>query len=147
MNLTTAPYLNPVQQNPTAAFDHLYTSTFTHLFPTLPIPKTVASTCCSQFAVTASAIRNHKKDVYVKIRKWLMDTQMDDYDSGRVLEYMWHILFGKEAVNCPDADDCYCRLYGKCGLKCNEGDCGVYQYPLKIPRLKTWWWWFKHLFG
>lgn len=76
-----------------------------------------------------------------------MDTEMDDYDSGRVLEYMWHIMFGKEAVNCPDADDCYCRLYGKCGLKCKEGDCGVYQYPLKIPRLKTWWWWFKHLFG
>jgi hypothetical protein len=147
INLTKPPYLNPLHENPTASFDHLYTSTFHHLFPTLPIPKNVAVTCCSQFAVTASTIRKHEKDVYIKIRKWLLETEMDDYESGRVLEYMWHILFGKEAVHCPDADDCYCRVYGKCGLKCEEGDCGQYQYPFDIPRLKTWWWKIKHLFG
>jgi hypothetical protein len=147
VNLTMAPYLNPLHANPTADFDHLYTSTLRHLFSTLPIPKAVAATCCSQFAVTASAIRRHKKDVYINIRKWLMETEMHDYYSGRVLEYMWHILFGKEAVNCPAADDCYCRTYGKCGLKCEEGDCGQYQYPINIPRLKTWWWKIKHLFG
>jgi hypothetical protein len=72
---------------------------------------------------------------------------MEDYMSGRVLEYTWHILFGKQAVNCPSAEDCYCKTFGKCGLKCTEGDCGVYQYPLDIPRLRTWWWKIKHAFG
>ena len=147
VNLTSSPYLDPLKENPTTDFDHLYTSTLHYLLPTLPIPKAVGAPCCSQFAVTASAIRKHKKGVYVKIRKWLIDTQLDDYDSGRVLEYMWHILFGKEAIHCPDADDCYCRMYGKCGLKCEEGDCGQYQYPINIPRLKTWWWKITHLFG
>jgi hypothetical protein len=150
VNLTTSPYLDPLKYNPDPdiqVFNHLYTSTLHYLFPTLPIPKEVGAACCSQFAVSAATIRKHKKDVYIKIRKWLIDTKLDDYDSGRLLEYMWHILFGKEAVHCPDADDCYCRMYGKCGLKCEEGDCGQYQYPFEIPRLKTWWWKITHLFG
>lgn len=80
--------------------------------------------------------------------------------SGRVLEYMWHILFGMEAVHCPAAGECYCEGFGKCGLSCSaveyweggeggegEGDCGVYQYPLNIPRLRTWWWKAVHIFG
>jgi hypothetical protein len=147
MNLTSTSDLNPFRENPTASLEQHYASTFHMLFPTRPIPPTVGAACCSQFAVTASTIRLHAKDEYVKIRNWLLETEMEDYMSGRVLEYMWHIMFGKEAVHCPSAEDCYCKIYGKCELRCKEGDCGVYQYPFGIPRLKTWWWKLRHALG
>jgi hypothetical protein len=147
MNLTSTPYFNPFRENPTASLEQLYTSTFHTLLPSTPIPAQVGAACCSQFAVTASTIRRRGKEEYVKIRKWLLETEMEDYMSGRVLEYMWHILFGKEAVHCPNAEDCYCRMYGRCGLRCEEGDCGVYQYPFDIPRLQTWAWKLRHAFG
>jgi hypothetical protein len=128
-------------------FEEHYAGIFHAFFPDEPIPTQVAATCCSQFAVTASAIRRHPKQKYEQIRNWLIDTQMEDYMSGRVLEYMWHVIFGKEPVHCPSARECYCRGFGKCDLKCTEGDCGVYQYPLNIPRLKTLWWKIKWAWG
>ncbi|KAF2669758.1 hypothetical protein BT63DRAFT_268488 [Microthyrium microscopicum] len=147
VNLTMAPYIDPYKRDDVVNFDHRYASILHHLFPALSTPKMVAATCCSQFAVTSAAVRKQPRNVYINIRKWLLETEMDDYDTGRVLEYMWHILFGKEAVHCPDADVCYCKLYGKCGLTCKGGDCGLYQYPLNIPRLKTIWWKVKHFLG
>lgn len=38
------------------------------------------------------------KRVYIIIRQWLVDTEMDNYFSGRVMEYTWHILFGDPPV-------------------------------------------------
>jgi Protein of unknown function (DUF3431) len=147
MNLTTTTNLDPFQENSFANLEQLYAATFHSFFPSIPIPSQVAATCCSQFAVTAATIRLRPKEQYIEIRKWLLETRMEDYMSGRVLEYMWHILFGKQAVHCPSAEECYCKTFGKCGLKCTEGDCGAYQYPLDIPRLRTWWWKIKHAFG
>jgi hypothetical protein len=54
-----------------------------------------------------------------------METPLDDHVSGRVLEYSWHVIFGREAVHCPNARECYCKTYGLCGLECTEeGKCG-----------------------
>jgi hypothetical protein len=147
LNLTTTTNLDPFQENSSANLEQLYAATFHSFFPSVPIPSQVAATCCSQFAVTAATIRLHPKEQYIKIRKWLLETRMEDYISGRVLEYMWHILFGKQAVHCPSTEDCYCKTFGKCELRCTEGDCGVYQYPLDIPRMRTWRWKIKHAFG
>ena len=71
----------------------------------------------------------------------------DDGVAGRIMSYLWHILFMQQdncnaqnpspdaygGVNleqlntlaCPRADDCYCRLYGRCNLEgCqNPGHC------------------------
>lgn len=39
-------------------------------------------------------------------------------------------MFGKEAVFCPSANECYCKLFGLCSLRCDEDKCdGRYDYP------------------
>ncbi|KAK5188912.1 hypothetical protein LTR47_011216 [Exophiala xenobiotica] len=54
--------------------------------------------CCAQFAVTSERIYERPLADYVKIRRWVMDTEKDDAHSGRVMEYLWHVIFGREAV-------------------------------------------------
>ncbi|KAL1305116.1 hypothetical protein AAFC00_002045 [Neodothiora populina] len=122
----------------------------------------VKSQCCAQFVVARENIWRHSRDEYVALRQWLLDSSDSDSDdetnpptprqgrtsyasaaaapsddrvAGRILSYLWHILFmrpetdGSGNMNlarlnqqaCPRADECYCRLYGRCGL---EG-CGV----------------------
>ena len=74
----------------------------------------IFSTCCAQFAVSRERIYQRPLEDYIQIRDWLMRTPLDDGKSGRVLEYMWHIIFGMEAMHCPDQRTCYCKLYGRC---------------------------------
>jgi hypothetical protein len=58
----------------------------------------IKSPCCAQFAVSAAQIYERPLDDYVKIRQWLLDTELDNAHSGRVMEYLWHVIFGKEAI-------------------------------------------------
>ncbi|KAL4882872.1 hypothetical protein BJY04DRAFT_216960 [Aspergillus karnatakaensis] len=134
--------------------------------------------CCAQFVVSRDAIYRHGREEYVALREWLLDgsdsstatsglnrnsrilTQAgfspaapkDDKVAGRMMSYMWHILFldaradgSEEEVDleklnrlaCPTARECYCRLYGRCGLeRCRGGSCGVYRVPVgyKVPK-------------
>lgn len=130
------------------------------LFPgsTQP-PDEVAVGCCAQFGVTAGTIRQIPRKRYEELRQWLLDTPLSDQISGRVMEYMWHsmisshfflsftwfhsladkcditsVLFGKPARHCPDPQQCYCEVYGRCDLNCVNGDCGVYLYPFGTGR-------------
>jgi hypothetical protein len=75
---------------------------------------TVWTACCAQFAVSKEAIYARPLEDYVNMRRWLMDTELDDARSGRVFEYLWHVIFGMEATFCPDEDKCYCEVYGRC---------------------------------
>lgn len=56
------------------------------------------TSCCAQFAVSREQIHRRPLQDYVSIRQWLLETELDDSLSGRVLEYLWHVIFGKEAV-------------------------------------------------
>ncbi|KAF3482504.1 uncharacterized protein GIQ15_05263 [Arthroderma uncinatum] len=80
----------------------------------MPIPKLVMAACCAQFAVSREQIRLRPLEDYVHFRQWLFDTRLNDASSGRVFEYLWHIIFGKEAIYCPEEDVCYCKVYGRC---------------------------------
>lgn len=123
----------------------------------------VRAQCCAQFVVARDNIWQHSREEYFALRQWLLDegfksAPRDDRISGRILSYLWHILFlpqqgysprlsaGKhESVNldrlndlaCPTAAECYCRLYGRCGLDaCTQGSCrGQYTLPkdYKLP--------------
>ena len=35
---------------------------------------------------------------YEKLRGWIVETEKSDALSGRVMEFLWHVVFGKEAV-------------------------------------------------
>ncbi|THY85483.1 hypothetical protein D6C95_07865, partial [Aureobasidium pullulans] len=98
----------------------LYARAFKQLFPELEVPADVGVPCCAQFAVTKARIQQRSKDNYKTLRQWLLDTDLGDNITGRLFEYMWHIMLGEKATICPTAKDCYCRTYGLCNLACHE---------------------------
>ncbi|KAK0615147.1 hypothetical protein B0T17DRAFT_541196 [Bombardia bombarda] len=101
---------------------YIYKQAFEDLMPGEEVPAVVGVSCCSQFAVSRDAVRHRPKKDYVHMRDWLLKTPLADDLSGRVLEYSWHIIFGKESVFCPNAGECYCKVYGLCDLSCNSQD-------------------------
>ncbi|KAI1852572.1 hypothetical protein JX265_003054 [Neoarthrinium moseri] len=101
----------------------IYKQAFEELLPELPMPAVVAVSCCSQFGVTREAIRHRPKEDYLRFRQWLLDTPLEDGRCGRVFEFAWHIIFGKEGVFCPSAGECYCKVFGICGLNCSDSSC------------------------
>ena len=119
-----------------------YADAFRQLFPnrTDDVPETVAVSCCAQFAVTADTVRRQPKETYEAWRRWLLATALDDPTSGRILEYSWHMLFGRAPVFCPDADTCYCDVFGLCGLKeCTQQQCpGRYALPKSSEQPADW---------
>lgn len=64
----------------------------------MDMPQVVVTPCCASFIVTRTRILKRPKRVYEDIRRWLIDTDMDNYFSSRVMEYTWHILFGDPPV-------------------------------------------------
>lgn len=119
--------------------------------------ETVRSQCCAQFAVSRDSVWQHSREEYIALRQWLLDgtdgrrgaAPRDDRIAGRIVSYIWHILFlrrdGAGGLDlgelnrraCPSAEECYCRLYGRCGLRCSTpGSCrGQYALPkdLRLP--------------
>ena len=136
---------------------------------------TVRSQCCAQFVVARNRVWQHSRDEYVALRQWLLDGKSDsgsenqlqrgdaapsdDRIAGRILSYLWHILFlgpddpdaenlspvvDLERLNtlaCPPADECYCRLYGRCNLEgCRSPDSchGQYRLPPDLTLPEDW---------
>ncbi|KAL1862878.1 hypothetical protein VTK73DRAFT_6588 [Phialemonium thermophilum] len=117
----------------------IFRQAFSELLPEREVPRVVAVSCCSQFAVSREAVHQRPRGDYVRFRQWLISTHYADDLSGRVLEYIWHIIFGREAVHCPKAEDCYCNLWGLCDLKCTQDQCeGRYKFPPSAAMPKGW---------
>ncbi|KAI9676866.1 MAG: hypothetical protein M1817_006705 [Caeruleum heppii] len=62
------------------------------------VPSEVGAACCAQFAVSRQQVHKRTREEYVQMREWLTRTELDDGKSGRVMEFLWHIIFGQEAV-------------------------------------------------
>ncbi|KAI1272517.1 hypothetical protein F5Y07DRAFT_379716 [Xylaria sp. FL0933] len=121
---------------------HIYKQAFEELLPGTPVPEVVAVSCCSQFGVTRETIRSRPKEDYIRYREWLLATPLDDALNGRVFEFAWHIIFGKEAVHCPSAAECYCNVFGLCDMaasSCKADSCdGRYVLPPYSTLPKGW---------
>lgn len=61
-------------------------------------PSQVGAGCCAQFAVSRSRVLERPLSDYEHFRQWIIDTEKTDAKSGRVFEFLWHIIFGMEAV-------------------------------------------------
>ncbi|KAI1322163.1 hypothetical protein F5Y16DRAFT_387323 [Xylariaceae sp. FL0255] len=122
----------------TAAFAYL--EAFKELLPGIPVPDIVAVSCCSQFGVTREMVRARSLAEWTRWRQWLLDTPLEDAVAGRVFEFAWHIIFGKDPVHCPLAADCYCNVFGLCDIPCKEkGVCeGQYTLPPYSTLPKGW---------
>ncbi|KAH6637404.1 hypothetical protein C7974DRAFT_354851 [Boeremia exigua] len=68
------------------------------LFGNGDVPRVLATPCCAQFAVSRAQVRRRPLEAYQRYYTWLMETPLKDETSGRVFEYLWHVLFGQEAV-------------------------------------------------
>ena len=79
-----------------------------------PFPGEVGQACCAQFAVSREAVTKRPKMDYKMMRNWLINTELSDRKSGRVFEFLWHVIFGMGHVYCPDEKECYCHVYGRC---------------------------------
>ncbi|KNG50722.1 hypothetical protein TW65_02101 [Stemphylium lycopersici] len=84
------------------------------LFNNTDVPQVLATPCCAQFAVSSKQVRKRSLDEYKKYYTWLMETPLIDETSGRVFEYLWHVLFGQDPVYCPAYEKCWCDVYNKC---------------------------------
>ncbi|KAI5239701.1 hypothetical protein E4T43_06643 [Aureobasidium subglaciale] len=72
----------------------------------------VRAQCCAQFVVSREAMHRHTREEYLAIRQWLLDSYgtsrnsnaapRDDRIAGRILSYLWHVLFIPQEVGPVD---------------------------------------------
>lgn len=111
-----------------------YSSVFRTLFPNATVPEVVGAHCSSQFAVSRERVQERPKSEYERIRDWLLETELADQISGRVLEYSWHIIMQMPPVDCQPAGQCFCETFGLCNLTCTESGCDK---RYKLPQFST----------
>jgi hypothetical protein len=68
------------------------------MFNNTDVPHTLATPCCGQFAVSRDQVLKRPLSDYIRYLDWLIRTPLDDATSGRVFEYLWHVIFGREPV-------------------------------------------------
>ncbi|OMP86203.1 hypothetical protein BK809_0003373 [Diplodia seriata] len=68
------------------------------LFGNPDVPHVIGAACCAQFAVSRDRVLERPLDDYVRFRDWVLNTPLEDDLSGRILEYLWHVIFGKPPV-------------------------------------------------
>lgn len=61
------------------------------------IPVQIAAPCCAQFAVSRERVQSRSKDWWEALREWVIETPLKSFDSGRLMEHLWHIWFGMPA--------------------------------------------------
>ncbi|TKA29805.1 hypothetical protein B0A50_03169 [Salinomyces thailandicus] len=83
--------------------------------PEDPVPETMGGPCCSQFAVSRTAIRRRPREQYARSQDWLLQTDWDDFTSGRVWEHLWPKLFKDVASDCEFRERySLCQMYRLC---------------------------------
>ena len=87
---------------------------WSELFPGEKVPEVLGQPCCGQFALSKERIRAIPLSRFVLYRDWLLRTQLSDYLSGRVWEYLWQVVFTGQDEWCPIQNVCYCEGYGMC---------------------------------
>lgn len=121
-------------------FRHAFFELFPERAANGTTPGVVGASCCAQFVVTATKLHELPRSEYERIRDWLLKTSLPDALSSRIMEYSWHMLFGRQDVHCPDAKTCYCKVFGLCDLKnCEVGGCpGHYTLPQEPVTPEGW---------
>lgn len=80
-----------------------YAQAWEELFNNTNVPKVVAAPCCSQFAVSRDQVLKRPKTDYDRFYRWVLNTALSDDVVARIMEYTWHIIFGRDPVQyvCP----------------------------------------------
>ncbi|EME87499.1 uncharacterized protein MYCFIDRAFT_26067 [Pseudocercospora fijiensis CIRAD86] len=102
------------KENPDKPEEIILAHSWSELFPIDPVPTVLAQPCCAQFAVSKDRILATNKMRYIFMRDWIIRTDLPDYLSGRVFEYVWQFIFTKSPIHCPNETVCHCDGYGLC---------------------------------
>ncbi|KAJ5318377.1 hypothetical protein N7476_004797 [Penicillium atrosanguineum] len=102
----------PFRQLSERATEVAFAGAWMGIFNNSDVPQVIGTPCCAQFAVTKERILARPLTDYQHYHQWLMKTSLDDDTSGRVFEYLWHIIFGEDPVYCPSIQHCYRNVYG-----------------------------------
>jgi hypothetical protein len=89
------PFRNNTEQTD---IDHTMGTVWGQFFDSQEVPDVIATPCCGQFVVTKNQVRERPLDDYIKYQEWLLETPLEDTISTQIFEYLWHIIFGKDAV-------------------------------------------------
>jgi hypothetical protein len=92
----------------------VWSTAWQELFPDLSVPEEVAQPAGAQFAVSRACVLRRPRSEYEDFRRWLLHTNLDSSRSGRVWEYLWHIVFTGEFKLCIPVSECLCITYGMC---------------------------------
>ena len=93
LRCTAHPGCVPARDN-----THVTPDVWRELFNATAMPDRIAVACCAQFAVSRAQVLARPLSDYLAFRRWLLDTGLDDAKSGRVMEYLWHVIFGRDAA-------------------------------------------------
>ncbi|KAI1832389.1 hypothetical protein DTO006G1_8155 [Penicillium roqueforti] len=103
--------VQPFRQTAGRTTELAFAGAWIRIFNNTDVPEIVATPCCAQFAVTREQVLQRPRTAYESYHNWLMTTELDDETSGRVFEYIWHIIFGQDPVFCPEKAQCYKDVY------------------------------------
>ncbi|KAJ5146550.1 Protein of unknown function DUF3431 [Penicillium bovifimosum] len=103
--------VQPFRQTAGRTTELAFAGAWLRIFNNTDVPEIVATPCCAQFAVTREQVLQRPRSDYESYHRWLMTTELDDETSGRVFEYLWHIIFGQDPVFCPAKAQCYRDVY------------------------------------
>ncbi|KAJ5469817.1 hypothetical protein N7530_007174 [Penicillium desertorum] len=103
--------VQPFRQMAGRTTELAFAGAWIRIFNNTDVPEIVATPCCAQFAVTREQVLQRPRSDYESYHHWLMTTELDDETSGRVFEYIWHIIFGQDPVSCPTKAQCYKDVY------------------------------------
>ncbi|KAF4218864.1 hypothetical protein CNMCM8980_003560 [Aspergillus fumigatiaffinis] len=90
----------------------VYARVWEELHNNTNIPEIVGAPCCSQFAVSKAQVLKRPLSDYQRYYNWVLTNKLPDELTAWIMEYSWHIIFGKDPVFCPDTYQCYQDVYG-----------------------------------
>ncbi|THY27433.1 hypothetical protein D6D00_04931 [Aureobasidium pullulans] len=118
------PYIVPVLGHEDTIWEAHgdYADAWQTIFPNETMPDKVGAPCCAQFAVNRQTVHRWPVAKYEQIRAWMWarGDGLSSMKSGIIMEYMWHIIFGKPAFWCPPVRECYCGTWNMCNLDCDD---------------------------
>lgn len=102
--------IRPHEGRPWEEFRDIWQS----LFPHDPVPEVLAQHNAGQFAISRERALQIPQNEYIRLRQWMMDTEMNLGITGNLWEYLWQVIFTGKNVYCPDMHVCYCDGFGYC---------------------------------
>jgi hypothetical protein len=84
------------------------------IFNNTDVPEVIGAPGCAQFAVSRDAVKARPRSEYIHFRDYVMDAfpERDPRFIGFIFEYLWHIIFGRPALDCMPVDECLRDKYG-----------------------------------